>query len=220
MDLQDLADQTIESNGSYSFWKKRWYIAMLLLIAFSALIAILVWGMLDKTSSTGESGATRIGKQAPAFEMPSFSGGLIKLSDYKGRPVIINFWASWCGPCRVEAPALQAIWEKFRTEDLVVIGVNLSRQDPQDNSMAFLTEFGITYPNGTDGNGFTTIDYGVGGIPVTFFVNRSGTIIRRFVGSLNEMQLHERAEELIRGQGPINELDSKNLKNYYDLSQD
>ena len=188
-------------NGGQGFWRSRWIIvgAAVSLLLFSALVAVLVWGALNKESATGGSGATLPGKEAPPFTLESFDGGTLSLSDFEGQPVIINFWASWCVPCRQEAPALEAVWQSFRDEGLVVIGINQPRSDPEDQARAFLDEFGVSYPNVFDTQGFSGIDYGVSGIPVTFFVDREGIVERRFVGTLTEGSLLVWAEELVRG---------------------
>ncbi len=187
--------------GGRGFWRSRWMLAAAIvsLLLFSALVAVLVWGALNKESATGGSGATLPGKEAPAFTLESFDGGPVSLSDFKGQPVIINFWASWCVPCRQEAPALEAVWQALRDDGLVVVGINQPRSDPEDQARAFLAEFGVTYPNVFDTLGFTGIDYGVSGIPVTFFVDREGIVERRFVGTLTEGSLMIWAEELVRG---------------------
>ena len=188
-------------SGGRGFWRSRWMLAAAIvsLLLFSALVAVLVWGALNKESATGGSGATLPGKEAPAFTLESFDGGPVSLSDFKGQPVIINFWASWCVPCRQEAPALEAVWQALRDDGLVVVGINQPRSDPEDQARAFLAEFGVTYPNVFDTLGFMGIDYGVSGIPVTFFVDREGIVERRFVGTLTEGSLMIWAEELVRG---------------------
>ena len=174
-------------------------VAVLSLLLFAGLVAVLVWGALNKDSATGASGATLPGKEAPAFTLESFSGGTVSLADFEGQPVIINFWASWCAPCRQEAPALEAAWLTFREQGLVVLGINTPRSDPEENARAFLEEFEVSYPNVLDTQGFTAIDYGVSGIPVTFFVDREGVVERRFVGTLDTETLLVWVEELVGG---------------------
>lgn len=189
-------------NEGRGFWRSRWIIvaAAISLLLFAGLVAVLVWGGLSKESATGGSGATLPGKEAPAFTLESFDGGTVSLSDFEGKPVIINFWASWCVPCRQEAPALEAVWQSFRDGGLVVVGINQPRSDPEEQARAFLEEFGVSYPNVFDTRGFSAIDYGVSGIPVTFFVDREGIVKRRFVGTLTEGSFLVWAEELVRGE--------------------
>ena len=83
---------------------------------------------------------------------------------------------------------------------MVVVGINLPKSDPEESARAFLDEFGISYPNVFDTRGFTAIDYGVSGIPVTFFVDREGVVTRRFVGTLTDGSLMVWAEELMGGE--------------------
>ncbi|MBI2832684.1 MAG: TlpA family protein disulfide reductase, partial [Chloroflexi bacterium] len=103
---------------------------------------------------------------------------------------------SWCPPCREEAPILEEVWRRYQDKGVTFIGVDI--QDAEADARAYIKEFGITYPNGPDIGGRITIDYGVGGIPVTFFVNREGLIVSRWVGAINERILVSRIEDLLR----------------------
>ena len=177
--------------------RMRWWIIVPAAALFVGLIVVLVWGGLDNRTATEGSGATRPGKEAPAFTLRSFEDGELSLSDFEGEAVVINFWASWCLPCREEMPALEATWNAYRDRGLVIIGVNTPRSDPEPQARAFLEEFGVTYPNVFDTDGFTAIDYGVSGIPVTFFVDRDGIVARRYVGTLTPDSLVVWVEDLL-----------------------
>lgn len=162
-----------------------------IVVGFLTLLAI---GLTRQAPKTGESGVYRVNKPAIDFTLPLFTGGEITLSKLKGQPVIINFWASWCIPCRAEAKLLEDTWRSYKDKGVVFIGVDI--QDKEAEAKAFIKEFNITYPNGPDNGGKITIDYGVSGIPVTFFVNRDGMIIDRFVGAISERYLITRIEEM------------------------
>ncbi|MFQ5875157.1 MAG: TlpA family protein disulfide reductase [Dehalococcoidia bacterium] len=200
-----------------SFWRRRWKVLLPLLLSLSALVAIMAWGMLNQSPVTGKSGFTRIGKPAPDFTIASFSGETVSLSDYRGSPVVVNFWASWCGPCRLEAPVLERVWRRFELDGVMFLGVNI--QDLEKDARAYIREFDITYPNGPDDTGLTTIDYGVGGIPVTFFIDRDGVVARRYVGALKESRLIAWTEELLAGAPPSGEVESENLEDFFEFDE-
>lgn len=116
----------------------------------------------------------------PAVTLPAFDGPPISLTALGGNPVILNFWASWCIPCRDEAPLLEAVWEEFRSHGLLVIGVDT--QDMEEPARAFLKEFHIAYPTLRDPDGSVARIFGTTGVPETFFIGRDGRIRRKFPG--------------------------------------
>lgn len=190
----------------------------LLTLAIVGFLGLMAFGLLSNKPVTGQSGFTRIDKPAPEFTLPLFNGGEFTLSDYLGSPVVINFWASWCPPCREEAPLLESAWRTYKNRDVMFVGVDI-RDDMRD-ALAYIREFDITYPNGLDNGGRTTIDYGVVGIPVTFFVNREGTVVRRWVGAINRNQLVTWVEEVIAGAGPSGDVEGENLEDFFELEDD
>jgi cytochrome c biogenesis protein CcmG, thiol:disulfide interchange protein DsbE len=114
---------------------------------------------------------------APHFTLQHLDGskGTLSLADLKGKPVIVNFWASWCIPCEDEAPALQKTYERYKDQGLVVVGVDA--QDFRADAKRFAKRYGITYPIVYDGKGSTLGKWGVTGFPETFFVDRSGKLV-------------------------------------------
>ncbi|MCH8205726.1 MAG: TlpA family protein disulfide reductase [Chloroflexi bacterium] len=184
-------------------------------VAIAAVLALLAVGLLNKEPVTGRSGITRVGRPAEEFTLPLFGGGELVLSQHLGRPIVINFWASWCLPCRVEAQLLEGAWRLYQDADVLFVGVNI--QDSEEDGIAYLAEFGITYPNGRDADGRITVDYGVIGLPVTFFVARDGTVQRRWVGAIHEGDLLARVDELVAGVAPTGELDDENPEEFFKL---
>ena len=160
-----------------------------------AFIALMAWGLAGKEPPTARSGYTLVGGPAPGFTVPLFDGGELSLSDLEGRPVVVNFWASWCAPCREEALPLERAWQAYRERSVAFVGVDT--QDPEDDARAYLAEFGVTYPNGRDGDGRVSIDYGIIGMPATFFIDRDGVVVSRWVGAIPEATLIERVEALL-----------------------
>jgi cytochrome c biogenesis protein CcmG/thiol:disulfide interchange protein DsbE len=112
---------------------------------------------------------------APDFTLTTFKGTTISLEDLRGKPVVINFWASWCPPCRIEAPLIERTWRAYKKRGPIFIGVNI--QDRKEDALNYIREFDITYPNGPDPTGEIAIDYGVSGLPVTFFVSSRGEVV-------------------------------------------
>ncbi|MFQ5933485.1 MAG: TlpA family protein disulfide reductase [Dehalococcoidia bacterium] len=212
--MEDLEIESVpltEEEGS--FWRRRWKLFLPVLLALGALVGIMAWGMTHQDSVTSKSGLTRTGKPAPYFEIAAFSGETLRLSDFAGVPLVLNFWASWCVPCRTEAPVLEQAWRRFKEEGVTFVGINI--QDFEGDARAFIGEFDVTYPNGIDRTGLTTIDYGVGGIPVTFFIDREGVVTRRLVGAVREAQITLWVEELLRGGAPSGEVEEENLEEFF-----
>ena len=94
--------------------------AVVFAVLVLALFAVLAFGLANRSSATGRSGMTRIGKPAPQFAMQLLDGGEFRLSDHEGRPLVINFWASWCPPCRQESPAFERQWRRYRDTGIPV----------------------------------------------------------------------------------------------------
>jgi cytochrome c biogenesis protein CcmG/thiol:disulfide interchange protein DsbE len=169
-------------------------------IAIAALVTVgflglLVWGMLNKQPITGLSGVTRVNRAAPDFTLTTFKGTTISLQDLRGKPVVINFWASWCPPCRVEAALLERTRRAYKKRGLIFLGVNI--QDRKEDALNYMREFDVTYPNGPDPTGEISIDYGVSGLPVTFFISGKGEVVRRWVGAIEKSALISAIEEIL-----------------------
>ena len=160
-------------------------------------VAVLAYGMANRTAPTGQSGATRVGKPAPAFAMDLHGGGELSIGPDLGKPVVLNFWASWCPPCREESPLLERAWRQYEERGVLFVGVDT--QDTEADALAYIDEFGLTFPNGLDADGEITVAYGVVGLPVTFFIGGDGVVKRRWVGALTESQLLPWVEELASG---------------------
>lgn len=157
-------------------------------ILFVLLLSLLAYGLATRSSVTGQSGVNLVGKSAPDFEFTTFDGNNFKLRDNIGKPMVVNFWASWCSPCREEAEILEESFAKLNSS-VMFVGVNI--QDTASNAEQFISEFELNYINGPDKTGSITIDYGVIGLPVTFFIDNNGVIVNRWVGTLTENTLSE-----------------------------
>jgi cytochrome c biogenesis protein CcmG/thiol:disulfide interchange protein DsbE len=119
----------------------------------------------------------------------------LRLADLAGRPVVVNFWASWCQPCRDEAEVLERFAQEYGPRGVAFVGVNV--WDSADKARAFLAEYAVSYPNGLDAGGGAAIDFGLTGLPETFFVDREGRIVRKFIGPVTDRVLRAAVEELL-----------------------
>ncbi|MDO8532370.1 MAG: TlpA disulfide reductase family protein [Dehalococcoidia bacterium] len=176
--------------------RRRLLILGLVVLALAALGGLLGWAVANNAPSTAGSGAQRVGRPAPDFTITTFDGTRFRLSEQRGKVVVINFWASWCVPCREEAPFLERAWREYKDKGVVFVGVDI--QDTESAARAYIKEFDITYPNGPDVSGEITIDYGVSGIPVTFFVDKEGRVAGRWVGAVGARLLAGSINDLLQ----------------------
>ncbi len=153
-----------------------------------------VVALAESLNPTGEAPAAEVGRAAPAFRLRDLDGSAAELTEFRGRYVLLNFWASWCGPCRGETPALQAFFEQ-QAPGLVVIGVN--QQEEAETARAFAESFGVTYPIALDADGQVSGAYRVTtGLPVSFLIDPDGVIQGIHLGALTDSDLADLAAEL------------------------
>lgn len=141
--------------------------------------------------------APRKDHPAPEFTLATLNGGQISLADYRGKPVILNFWASWCGPCRLEMPHLQSAFEENQDGDVVVLGINLTARETNSADIgAFVDEFALTFPIALDEEGAVADLYAVRGQPASVFIRPDGIINTVFYGPVNESFINDRIAEI------------------------
>jgi peroxiredoxin len=151
---------------------------VLLLIAGLAAAGAGAWVALSR----GTSHPLRPGALAPGFELPALSGGSEALSGYRGRVLFVNFWATWCTPCREEAPALQILYERLRDAGFSVLAISIDDAGARDKVEAFARTLELDFPILLDPDQAVYHAYQAYGVPETFVVDRQGRVVERFVG--------------------------------------
>jgi cytochrome c biogenesis protein CcmG/thiol:disulfide interchange protein DsbE len=176
------------------------------IIFFAALLAIssVVLGCKDKDTEAAAAWekAEKSAKRpeaprelAPPFTVATLDGGTFRLEAVRGLPVVINFWASWCGPCRTEAPDIEKVYREFRGVGVEFIGIAV--QDTPDNVRGFVRKYGITFKTGLDVSDEIAAAYGLTGVPQTFIVDRNGRLSHVHIGVISEDVLTEEIKKVL-----------------------
>ena len=167
--------------------------ALLAFLAVLAVVGLLAFGLLSK-GSTGVA----LGEQAPAGALPRLEGkGTGSLADYRGRWVLVNFWASWCIPCREEAAALEGFQRRYGGDRFTVLGIDT--RDLSGDGQRFVDQYGLTYPQLRDGNGQRAHDFGTTGVPENFLVDPRGKLRLLRTGPVTEEYLRRYVAPLLPG---------------------
>ena len=165
-------------------------------IAFAAAAAVLLFmlGLFVFGLQTRAAGPLSEGT-APDFTFTPFDGPSFKLSDLRGQVVVVNIWASWCIPCKEEAPLLERTWRDYRARGVMFVGVDYVDTEPA--ARAFIQQYGITYPNGADTASTISRAFRARGVPETYFIDRRGVIARTVIGPITETDLRNTLEGLL-----------------------
>lgn len=155
------------------------------------VLGILGWGLNRTRSGPVGSGP------APDFTLTGFDGQTVRLADLRGQVVVVNFWASWCPPCREEAAYLERTWRDYQGRGVVFLGVDWV--DTEKEALAYIEEFDITYFNGPDLGTRIAQAYRIQGVPETFFIDKNGQVRWVKVGPLYPPELEDKIDELLAG---------------------
>jgi cytochrome c biogenesis protein CcmG, thiol:disulfide interchange protein DsbE len=167
--------------------------SVIAVLAVLAVVGLLVVGLASKGSS-----GVALGDPAPDSPLPRLEGGGdASLANYRGRWVLVNFWASWCLPCREEAPALERFQRRHGGPDFTVLGVD--SRDLTADGRAFVRRYGLSYPQLRDGDGEHASEYGTTGVPENFLVDPAGRVRLLFAGPLSEEYLENEVAPLLPG---------------------
>lgn len=187
------------------------------IVIVAAIVGVLLWfertrdggavdtggygivALPDALNTTGRSPATEIGRAAPDFLLQTPEGDDVRFSDLRGEPVLVNFWASWCTPCREEMPEIVRAYNEHRDDGLLVVAVNL--QENADQVREFAREFGMDFTVVIDRNGQVGDSWRIGGpvegIPASYFIDRDGVVRDRVYGPMTEEALAEKLETIL-----------------------
>jgi len=168
-------------------------------VQIAILIGVLLLGgyAIGKTLFASTGGVPEVGGKPPAFTLAGADGKVHELDDYKGKPIVINFWGSFCPPCVAEMPAFQEQYDKWKDEGLEVLAINLSEDDLTVKS--FLQRFDLDYTILRDKDRIVEKQYGLRSYPTTFFVEPDGTIQDIYVGGMTAEAIEERIAKLLQG---------------------
>jgi peroxiredoxin len=137
---------------------------------------------------------------AATFELPRFDQGTVSLSAFEDQPVFLYFWASWCTPCRTEAPVIQRLWPEYEALGYAFVGVNILDQEAE--ARRFIQEYGLTFPLVRDVEGSVYLEYGVYGMPESFFLKPGLVVQEKYLGELSESVLRERLAQVAGTEAP------------------
>lgn len=185
--MSELADiATIQGTAPQNKRRRNIIISVVVILFNVGLAALLLALVLTPVSHPPSD--PLVGHHAPGFTLamlrPQAGKSSLSLADFKGRPVVLNFWASWCDPCKQEAPLLENSWKQVQAQgkDVVILGIDF--QESISAGASFLRQYGITYQSVADARGTAADAYGVTSLPATIFINRSGTVVSRVPGQL------------------------------------
>lgn len=192
-------------SGSSRLWRRRWTVIGSAAVAAALGLAIAVWiggpsriSQVPEPVKSPEVAAPPVGRPAPDFTLPLFTGGTLSLHSLRGKPVVLNFWASWCVPCREETPLLVRL-HKIYGPRIVFVGVNV--EDEDQDARRFLAQYTVDYPAVRSSDERVVIAYAVMGLPTTVFIGADGVVADKYVGGFvgpeGEKALRLRLERLL-----------------------
>jgi cytochrome c biogenesis protein CcmG/thiol:disulfide interchange protein DsbE len=174
-------------------------------LAAVAFVALLAYGLTTKAENTTIDDALSRGEAvpAPAFALSRLSDGRraraawtraaadgkVSLRELRGTPLVLNFWASWCDPCRAEAKVLERAWKQQASTDVLFVG--LDAQDAREDARDFIAQFGLTFPHVRDPGNDTQRAWGVTGLPETYFIGTDGRVVGHVIGTVDDAQLRD-----------------------------
>lgn len=217
----DASDEPpVEIPESSSALKGRKLVFAIVAVPLVGLVSLLIWGLAQTGGAGGRPGVNNSlgevsfeARPAVDFEITLFnsenpSGGTLRLSDLRGKVVMVDFWSSWCPPCRAEAPTLAQVYRDYEGQPVEFVGIDI--WDTENGARDYLSRYGVTFPTGEDPQGRIAVEYGLSGIPEKYFIDGDGIIKRKFIGPMNRDALVDLLDQFLK------ELEVKQLQ---ELSQ-
>ena len=183
LEVTEFAEKPKRKSGGFG-------LGSIVLLASIVIAAVIIGIALVRQGATQP-----LSGPAPVFGFTTFDGATYNLQDFRGKVVVINFWASWCAPCAYESPELQAAWEYYQARDVVFIGIAYADNGPK--SLEFIERYGLDYLNAPDVGTYISELYHIAGVPETFIIDQNGYIAQFFYAPVTELQLSEVIDPLL-----------------------
>jgi len=173
------------------------------LAAVALLGTLFVFGLL-RGAPDKDIASVYLGNAAPGLQMALYEryqpeyGATLDIAEHAGKPMVVNFWASWCLPCYQEAPILQEYWRQYEDSGVLFVGVHTQNREGYAAGRDFLSQFGLTFPNGFDPDSAISIDWGLYGVPETFFIDASGQVLLKHIGPVTPEVMDEQLRAMLR----------------------
>ena len=174
-------------NRRARYWTRR--------ILMGSMVLMIGYALYTTVTNEKKKDPPSSGEPAPDFQLKTLDGGTVKLSDLRGKGVLINFWATWCSPCRKEIPAMQKVYEKYKDRGFEVVAVNIAETKPAISG--FTRQLGLTLPVVLDRDREVTNLYNVGPIPSSFFISPEGKIVKHITGQMDEIQIEYQVNQVL-----------------------
>jgi cytochrome c biogenesis protein CcmG, thiol:disulfide interchange protein DsbE len=199
----ELNQEPTARNALSVLWTSRRWLALTLVLAIVALAAVLIAAVLGllyfglrRGPSADVGGVVPLNRPAPDFTVQTLDGHTLRLSDLRGRTVVLNVWGSWCVPCQQESIELNRAYGDYQSRNVTFVGI--AWNDEEDQVRKFVQKYSVAYPIGLDTDGHIAIDLGITGVPETFLIDSSGQLKEKWVGPITADRLSELLAPLVR----------------------
>lgn len=185
------------SSTSETSARRRWVLFSIAMVPVAALLGLMTWGLIQSGGNPGgllvneNPGEVAVeARQAPDLAVATLDGGpLVTNASLEGKVAFIDFWSSWCPPCRAEARGIAEVYPEYEGRPVAFLGVAI--WDGTRDVLAHIERYDVTYPNGLDDTGELAVSFGVTGVPEKYFLGPDGTIVRKFTGPISREKLRE-----------------------------